>query len=379
LKGDAFQGIEKVKKEEFLRQICQQFQMEGALLEIVPYGKGHIHSTFAAAYQQSDGSYQRILLQHINRGIFPEPEKIIDNILLVTEHLRREIHAAGGDPLRNTITLIAAQDGKYFYKDDKGEYWRAEIFIEDTHTVPAVKDPVQYFNAGRTFGQFQKYLVDFPVQKLHVVIPHFHDTGERFEQFAEAVAQDPFHRSSAVKSEIDFAFQRAGEVDRLVDMASAGKLPERVTHNDAKLDNILMDDRTGEGVCVIDLDTVMPGLAVYDFGDIVRSGANTGEEDELDLSRVAFDISVYEQILHGFLDAASNSLTPTEIDQLPFAAKLITFEQGLRFLTDHLKGDEYYRVSRPSQNMERCRTQFKLVSEMERKFDSMLKILGRHR
>jgi hypothetical protein len=212
-----------------------------------------------------------------------------------------------------------------------------------------------------------------------VPIPDFHHTGKRFEQFSEAVEQDTFQRASAVKAEIDFAYQRSGEVNRLVDLASAGTLPERVTHNDAKLDNILMDDRTGEGICVIDLDTVMPGLAVCDFGDIVRSGAITAEEDEQDLSLVRFDLSVYEQIVHGFLEATRDSLTPPEIDQLPFAAKLITFEQGLRFLTDYLKGDQYYRIHHPNHNLDRCRTQFKLVSEMEMKFDSMKEILEQYR
>ncbi len=368
-----------MKQVDNLHQICRQFQIEGKLLDIVPHGEGHIHSTFAATYRQPNGMLRRTLLQHINRRVFPEPEKIMDNIERVTEHLRRKIIAAGGDPFRNTINLIPAQDGKFFHRSDDGEYWRAEIFIEGAKTVHTASHPGQHFNAARAFGQFQKHLKDFPVWKLHVPIPHFHHTGKRFEQFTEAVEQDTFQRASAVKAEIAFAFQRAGEVNRLVDLAAAGTLPERVTHNDAKLDNILMDDRTGEGICVIDLDTIMPGLAACDFGDIVRSGANTAEEDEQDLSLVRFDLPVYEQIVRGFLDATGDSLTPSEIDQLPFAARLITFEQGLRFLTDYLKGDEYYRTDHPGHNLDRCRTQFKLVSEMETKFDAMVEILEQYR
>ena len=368
-----------MRPEDNLHQICRQFQVAGKLLEIVPYGEGHIHSTYTALYRQPDGSLRRILLQHINRRVFPEPEKMMDNILLVTEHLRRKISAAGGDPFRNTINLIPTQDGKFFHRSQNGEYWRAEIFIVGVKTVSAVSNPGQYSSAARAFGQFQKYLADFPVWKLHVPIPNFHHTGKRFEQFTGVVEQDPFQRAFAVKAEIDFAFQRKGEVNRLVDLAAAGTLPERVTHNDAKLDNILMDARTGEGVCVIDLDTVMPGLAVCDFGDIVRSGANTAEEDEPDPALAEFELSVYEQIVHGFLDATRDCLTPAEIDQLPFAARLITFEQGLRFLTDHLNGDEYYRIDRPGQNLDRCRTQFKMVSEMEKKFDSMEEILAQYR
>ena len=368
-----------VNKAFSLSRICRQFQLDGEFLGAAPFGEGHIHATFVTRFRQQDGTIRRYLLQHINRQVFPEPEKVMENIEHVTEHLRRKIISAGGDPLRNTINLMPARDGKSFYQSDDGEYWRAEGFIENASSYHVASSPGQYFKAAKAFGEFQRYLADFPVDQLHVTIPDFHHTGKRFEQFADAVKRDAVQRASEAQTEIEFAIRRVEEANHLVDLAAAGVLPERVTHNDAKLDNILMDDRSGEGICVIDLDTVMPGLAVYDFGDIVRSGANTAGEDEQNPAQVKFDLQIYEHIVHGFLEATRNSLTSSEIDQLPFAAQLITFEQGLRFLADYLNGDKYYRIHRPRHNLERCRTQFKLVSEMETKFDAMVKVLELYR
>jgi len=368
-----------MNQEVDLQRICHQFRFTGDLLEVAPYGQGHIHATFVVRNLQRNGGIRRYLLQRINRQVFPEPEKVMANIVRVTEHLRQKIVAKGGDPLRGTINLIPTQNGEFFYRTEDGEYWRAEAFIEGAKTHPTSDELHQYYNAARAFGRFQHDLADFPVHELHVTIPDFHHTGKRFERFSESVQKDVFHRASAAKDEIEFAFQHSGEVNVLTGLATAGELPERVTHNDAKLDNILMDEQTGEVICVIDLDTVMPGLAVYDFGDLVRSGANTASEDEPDLARVKLDLGRYENILRGFLDGTRDSLTSPEIDQLPFAARLITFEQGLRFLTDYLDGDSYYRLQYADHNLVRARTQFQLVAEMEARFDEMMGILERDR
>jgi hypothetical protein len=260
-----------------------------------------------------------------------------------------------------------------------GEYWRAEIFIEGAQTYLTARDAQHYYNVARAFGEFQKYLDDFPIHELHDTIPDFHHTGKRFDAFLRAVEQDVINRAAPVKPEIDFALLRADEATVLTDMVEKGQIPLRVTHNDTKLDNVMIDDVTGEGVCVIDLDTVMPGFAVFDFGDTVRSCANTGLEDESDLSKVNFDLPVFNRLAHGFLDATRETLTSTEIDQLAFGAKLITFEQGIRFLTDYLNGDTYYKIHRPSHNIDRARTQFKLVQEMEQSYDAMLATIEKHR
>jgi len=367
------------RTEEILHQICSQFQIEGDLIDVTPYGEGHIHATFAAEYQSGDGSRQRFLLQRINRQVFPEPETVMENIQRVTDHLRRKISARGGTPQRHTLTLIPTRDGRSFFRSDDGEYWRAEAFIEGCQTYRAAEDIRLFFNAARAFGEFQKDLADFPVENLHITIPDFHHTVKRFERFEQVVRQDGWQRAARARLQIDFALRRAAQAGTLTSLAAAGTLPERVTHNDAKLDNILMDGRTGEAICVIDLDTVMAGLGVFDFGDLVRSGANTAAEDERDLSRVTLDLRAYDQIAAGFLEGVRGCLSPAEIDQLPFAARLITFEQGLRFLTDYLEGDRYYHTRRPGHNLERCQVQFKLLAEMEANFDQMVRIVESYR
>jgi thiamine kinase-like enzyme len=355
--------------------LIKNFEFEGDFLDATPYGSGHIHNTYAARFIQPNCSIRRYLLQRMNQYVFKESEKVMQNIERVTTHLRKRIIAEGGDFLRKTINLVPAVNGSSFYHAENGEFWRAEFFIEGAQTFQTAINLDHYYQVANAFGKFQKYMSDFPVEELHITIPDFHHTQKRFEALIQAIENDLANRAASVKSEIDFCLSRSDETTRLINLLQAGKIPERVTHNDTKLDNVMIDDITGEGICVIDLDTVMPGLVAYDFGDSVRSGANPAPEDEPDLSKVCFSLQIFDRLAQGFLDAARDYWLPMELDTLAFGAKLITFEQGLRFLTDYLNGDVYYKIHRVNHNLDRCRTQFKLVSDMEACFEQMVKIV----
>jgi Ser/Thr protein kinase RdoA (MazF antagonist) len=302
----------------------------------------------------------------------------MQNIEGVTRHLRKKIIAAGGDPERETLNIIPTIDGKSFYKTDEGNYWRAYVFIENAQTYQIVENLQHLCNAGKAFGKFQKFMGDFPAEKLHETIVNFHHTGKRYEAFEEALSKDIMGRAESVKAEIEFVQKRAKETTILVDLLKNGKLPLRVTHNDTKFNNVMIDDKTGEGVCVIDLDTVMPGLSLYDYGDSIRSGTNPANEDEKDLSKVCMDLTLFENFTKGFLDSAADFLTQTEINHLPFSAKMMTFECGIRFLADHLSGDTYFKIHREGHNLDRARTQFKMVADMEEKYDEMKAIVEKY-
>jgi hypothetical protein len=364
-----------------LYEIVTHFQMDGDVAEIAPYGTGHINGTYRVTCRlPGEGRRERAyILQRINQNIFKQPENLMQNMERVTAHLRQKIGSNGGDSQRRVITLIPTRSGENFYRTPQGDFWRAEVFIEGAQTYLQAQNATHYYQAARAFGDFQRHLSDFPIEQLHTTIPDFHHTGKRFQTFVQAVESDTHNRAQGVRADIEFALQRASEATRLVDLVAAGQMPERVTHNDTKLDNVMIDDTTGEGVCVIDLDTVMPGLAVFDFGDTVRSCCNPALEDEPDLAKVTFSLPTFNLLAQGFLDATRDCLTPIEIDHLAFGAKLITFEQGLRFLGDHLNGDVYYKIHRPNHNLERARTQFKLVSDMEAVFDEMLQIVEKYR
>jgi len=359
--------------------VVQHFQFEGDFLEATPYGFGHINDTYAAYFRKADGTTHRYILQRINHNVFKDVERLMQNIAGVTAHLRAKIAAVGGDPDRETLTIIPTVEGRTFYQAPDGSYWRGYIFIEGALTYEEVASLEHVYNAAKAFGRFQKLLSDFPADRLYETIPDFHHTGKRFEAFVAAVERDVANRAQSVRDEIAFVEQRAAEATVLVDLLAEGKLPQRVTHNDTKFNNVMIDDETGEGVCVIDLDTVMPGLALYDFGDSVRSAANTAAEDERDLSRVHTDLRVFECLVHGYLDAARDFLTPMEVDLLPFSARLMTFECGMRFLTDYLNGDVYFKTHRENQNLDRCRTQFKMVADMEAKSTQMQGIVDSYR
>jgi hypothetical protein len=362
-----------------LRDIVQYFEFEGDFLGAVPYGMGHIHDSYAASFRRADGEVHRYLLQQINHHVFENPAELMQNIERVTAHLRTKITNAGGDPRRQTLNLIATTEGGTLHRGPDRSYWRAYVFIEGAKTYEVPEHADHVYHAARAYGDFQKLLADFPAEELHQTIPGFHDTRERFEAFVGAVERDVVNRARDVKAEIEFVEQRAADTCVLLDLLNAGDLPERVTHNDTKFDNVMIDDATGEGVCVIDLDTVMPGLALYDFGDAVRSGANPVAEDELDLSKVSLDFGVFERLTQGYMDAARAFLTPQETEHLAFSARLITLECGMRFLTDYLEGDPYFKVHRQNHNLDRCRTQFKLVQDMEDGFEQMRRIVDRYR
>jgi Ser/Thr protein kinase RdoA (MazF antagonist) len=365
--------------EPGLEKIAERFQFEGHILGIDRYWSGHINDTYTARFQGIDDRVHRYVLQRINHYVFKKPEELMQNVEAVTAHLRRKVIAAGGDPERETLNLIPTLDGRSFHKTPGGDYWRAYILIEKAQTYEVAASLDHVYSASNAFGRFQRMLSDFPADQLYETIPDFHHTRKRFEAFVEAVERDAKNRAQSVATEIAFAEKRAEETSRLVDMLERGELPERVTHNDTKFNNVMIDDETGEGVCVIDLDTVMPGLSLYDFGDSVRSGANSGEEDERDLSKVWVDLETFDRLVHGYLDAARDFLTPAEVALLPFSAKLMTFECGIRFLADHLDGDVYFRIHREGQNLDRCRTQFKMVADMEKKLDRMVKIVETYR
>jgi Ser/Thr protein kinase RdoA (MazF antagonist) len=359
-------------------RVVSQFRLTGEYLDTSVYNRGHINDTFVARTRTGAG-VRRYVLQRINHHVFRQPEQLMANIEAVTVHLRAKILAAGGDPARETLSLVPTHDNLTFYRSPEGDYWRIYDFIEGAQTYETIESSEHVYNASKAIGNFQRLLSDFPITRLYETIPDFHNTRRRFETFAATVEQDPLKRAASVREEIDFVLQREGVVSVLVDMRAKGELPERITHNDTKFNNIMIDDQTGQGVCIVDLDTVMPGLSLYDFGDAIRSAANPAAEDEPDLSRVVFDIGVYEQFTHGYLDAVRHSLTPAEIDLLPFSAILMTLECGMRFLADHLAGDTYFRIHRPHQNRDRARTQFKLVRDMEAEMERMKAIVEKYR
>jgi hypothetical protein len=359
--------------------IVRRFKMEGLFLGAHPFGTGHINDTYAVSFRRSDGKIHRYLLQRISHHVFADPEGLMDNMKRILAHLRAKIVAANGNPNREALTLIPTVEGDSCAKVDGRDYWRAFRWIEGARTYETVESPRQVYQAARTFGNFQKLLADFPAATLHDTIPDFHHTRKRFEAFVGAVERDVANRARTVRHEIAFVEERVEETTVLVDLLKRSQLPERVTHNDTKFNNVMIDDDTGEGICVIDLDTVMSGLALYDFGDAARSAAKTSAEDEPDPSKAGIDLQTFAYLTRGFLDATRAFLTPTEIDYLSFSAKLMTLECGMRFLTDYLNGDIYFKTQRRTHNLDRCRTQFAMVADIEAKFDEMETIVEKYR
>ena len=355
--------------------VAGQFRFEGDLVDATPLLAGHIHQTLVARCRARAG-VRRYLLQEINQNVFRDPAALMENIERVTGHLRGRIASAGGDPARETLTLAPTSAGASFHRTAAGACWRAYEFIEGATAYERPRDLAQVTAAARAFGAFQGMLTDFPAATLHEVLPGFHDTPRRFAAFLEAVRRDKVNRAAGVREEISFYEKRAPETGLIAGLLRDGQLPLRVTHNDAKFSNVLMDDRTGAGLCVVDLDTVMPGTALFDFGDAVRAGAATAAEDDQDSTRAGISLPTFEALARGYLEAAGSFLTAAEVEHLAFSARLITLEQGMRFLADYLDGDAYYRVHREGQNLDRCRTQLGMLRDMERNFDRMEAIVG---
>lgn len=334
--------------------------------DIPLYGDGHINRTYKCP---------AFILQKINTGIFENPEKLMENIDKVTSHIRKKAEMLNKNPERLTLTVVKTIDGKLFYRDECGECWRVYKFIENAATYSKCENPLQMYNAAKAFGQFQNMLSDFPAESLFETIKDFHNTAKRYEQFETAVSENKAGRLDLVTDEIEFVRQRKNIVNVITEGIKNKTIPVRVTHNDTKLNNVMLDDKTGEGVCVIDLDTVMPGSFLYDFGDSLRFGASTADEDEKDLSKVWFDLDIFRSFTKGYLEEAKDALCAEEIRLLPFSVKLMTLECGMRFLADYLNGDTYFATHRERQNLDRARTQFKLVWDIEQKEDEMKKIV----
>jgi hypothetical protein len=355
---------------EQFNEIAAAFPCPGKYLGEKAYGSGHINDTFKAVYDV-DGTEVHYIHQRVNHHIFKNVPALMDNIGQVTRHQRKKFEAAGaGDLDRRVLTLIPTADGKDFYQDKAGDFWRTYVFIEGAVGIDVVENTDQAFEAAKAFGEFQCQLADLP-GRLHDTIPNFHHTRSRYDTLMQAIEADEFNRAANVKADIEFVTTREGLVDTVLDLLASGDLPERVTHNDTKLNNVLIDVTTGKGKCVIDLDTVMPGSVLYDFGDMVRTTTNQAAEDETDLSKIGMDIDYFEALVNGYLETASGFLVPKEKELLPLSGKLITFEIGLRFLTDYLQGDTYFKTHREGQNIDRCRKQFKMVQSMEEQMEEM--------
>ena len=363
---------------ELINEVIDNFSFPKVQTGQSPWGNGHINDTFLLTYQNEDKKEIRYILQRMNKGIFTQPVELMENVMNVTSYLRKIIIENGGDPERETLNVIPAKDGKPFYVDSTGEYWRSYIYIEDTTCFDQVERPEDFYESAVAFGNFQRMLADYPAETLHETIKGFHDTKARFAVFKKAVEADVCGRAVSVKDEIDFVLEREDVADYFGDLLEKGELILRVTHNDTKLNNIMMDNKTRKGICVIDLDTVMPGLAMNDFGDSIRFGASTGAEDETDLDKIWCDMELFELYTKGFIEGCGGKLTKREIELLPMGAKVMTFECGMRFLTDYLQGDTYFKIHREHHNLDRCRTQFKLVADMETKWDTMAEIVKKY-
>lgn len=351
-----------------LAPIAAEFPLPGALLSAGPHGSGHINETYVLASTGPDGGVRRHVLQKINHHIFRNVPALMDNIQRVCTHL------AARSP--RALRLVPDRRGRSCVQDVAGGWWRLYDFIEGARTVDQVSSEAQAREAARAFGEFQAHLADLPGPRLHETIPHFHDTRRRFEALRAAVAADVRGRAAEMRAEIAFAFAREADTDVLLGLAARGEVRERITHNDTKINNVMLDDASGRGVAVIDLDTVMPGLALYDFGEMVRTSASTTVEDDPDPSRMGLSLPLFRALVAGYLETAGGVLNAAERAHLGFAGKMMTYENGIRFLTDYLQGDTYYRIRHPRHNVDRCRAQFALVQAIERNLEAMSRVVG---
>lgn len=346
--------------------ITENFRFKGEYKDFKTKNDGHINSTYVLIFDEN-GKKQKYTLQKINTFVFKKPQELMQNIVGVTNHIK-----ANGE--MKTLDFIPAKNGKYFVTDNDGNCWRVYKFVDDVYTCNIIDSEKVFYNAGKSFGKFQKILADYPIDTLFDTIPNFHHTFSRFLDFKKAVKDNASGRRDSCEKEIRFILDREADTKVLLNLIEEGELPIRVTHNDTKLNNILFDNRTDDGICIIDLDTVMPGLSLYDFGDSIRFGANTAKEDEKDLGKVSLSLPLYKAYTEGYLSEAKDSLTEKEIEYLPFSAKLMTLECGMRFLGDYLNGDTYFGTDYPEHNLVRARTQIELVKDIERKFEDMKKI-----
>lgn len=360
------------------KEIVQFFRIPGEILNFETLNSGHINTTSKVSVVDN-GKMFFYTVQAINTNVFKNPEGVMSNILKVTSHIKGKIEAAGGDVDRGVLTVIMAKDDKPFYFDEEGTFWRVYRYIDKCHTQNKVEDPKTLYNAGFGFGNFQNQLADFPKEELVETIVDFHNTPVRYQQLLDAIKNNPKDRVKECTEEIKFFENRLNELGRLTNLEKEGKLPLRVTHNDTKFNNILIDDGTNEALSVIDLDTVMPGLVTSDFGDAIRFATNTAAEDETDLSKVGISLELYDAFARGFLKALDGKLTEDEMDNLAWGAKIMTMECGMRFLADHINGDVYFKIHREGHNLDRARNQIALAKSMEENFDKMQEIIKKYK
>ncbi len=363
-------------REEII-DIVSKFDIDADLYDFRQYGSGHINSTFKLSCK-SGAQERKYTLQNINTNVFKHPEWVMDNIVRVTTFLKEKIIAEGGDPERETLTVIPTKKGGNYYVDSYGRVWRMYNFVDDVTTYQLIEKEGLFETTAELFGEFQKKLLDFPAETLYETIPNFHNTPSRMADLERAVAKDSAGRAASVADEIKFAFDRKDKCGFITSRLESGVFPTRVTHNDTKINNVLIDNKTERGLCIIDLDTVMPGSALYDFGDAIRFGASSAVEDETDLDKVHIRLDLFEEFTRGYIKSVGDTLTKEEIEAFPMGAYILTLETGLRFLTDHLNGDVYFKIHRENHNLDRARNQFKLVADMEEKMAQMQDIVKKY-
>ncbi len=347
-----------------LKDIAERFHVYGDYVHGKPHGSGHINDTYLLTFNQG-GNPVKFVLQRLNHHIFKDPNAVMENIERVSTHIRQKLNGTA-DASRRALIIIPTLDGAWLHHDAKGNYWRMFVHIEKAETYDVIGSPDQAFQAAKAFGEFQMRLVDLPGGRLRDTIPDFHNTPKRLNALEEVVKNDPVGRAAATRREIDALLGRGEMAGHLLAMNAEGRIPERITHNDTKLNNVMIDEESGEGICIIDLDTVMSGFVNYDFGDLVRTCCCSAWEDERDLSKIVLNLEMFEALAKGYLSTAGGFLTEAERAHLAFGGKLITYELAMRFLADHLAGDVYFKIHREGHNLDRCRAQLRLVEEIER-------------
>ncbi|MDR1909367.1 MAG: aminoglycoside phosphotransferase family protein [Spirochaetaceae bacterium] len=358
---------------DLLAGVLEGFAIYGDCEGVEPFGSGHINATFMSRWNQA-GSPLRYLHQRINERVFQRPDEVMENILRVTGHLAGKLEGLG-DRSRRTLTVVPAKDGASWVRDGEGGWWRSYLFIEGTKSLELVSSPAEAAFLGRSIGAFQKQLADLGEPRLHETIPDFHNMERRYSAFYAALERDSAGRAKAAGAEIAFLRENEERGGVLIRALREGRIPERICHNDAKMNNILIDRETSEALCVSDLDTVMPGSSLFDVGDLIRTVTTTAEEDERDLSRLSFNPALFRALLEGYLSEAAAFLCPGEWDLLAESGRNITQIMGLRFLTDHLEGDRYYHIARPGHNLDRCRNQIALIRSMDAQWEAAERIV----
>ena len=356
--------------------IISKFNYIGEPVAVKRCNNGHINGTYFIDCE-SGRNKQRYVLQSINTSVFKQPDHVMENVIKVTDHIKKKLALEGKDTVQGTINIVFTKDGRYSFVDESGNYWRSYIFVEG-NCYQSADSPELMERVGRAFGHFQRQLSDFDASALYESLPDFHNTVSRFADFERSLSDDRFGRAETVKEDVKFILDRKDKCSFIMDGIAKGELPLRVTHNDTKLNNIMMDPETGEGRCVIDLDTVMPGSVLSDFGDAIRFGASSAAEDETDLDKVYLRLDLFEGFVKGFLEGLEGTLIETEIRALPMGAFILTLEQAIRFLGDYLNGDVYFRTDYPGHNIDRARNQMKLVADIECKMEEMNRIIEKY-